>query len=211
MALIDELLKDLEKTAETETPAEEKEKEKEKEKKKEKEKEKKEEKKEEIVEKLSSFTTEKLAMLESYVDQIADSEKIAEFAKQAEELETQGRFMYHGFAKEQIKCAYLLDQISDNDVVKVAETLNWDVNDIFKTGAAMPGEELESVNEGEGTQEGPAGDMIAGNKTIVPAKVPGQLERKPELSSELGEIKNIINQIKAVKKEKANLEFNDNH
>lgn len=201
-----------EKVAEEETKAEEK-----KEDKKEKAGDKKEEKKEEVkmssaVEKLAALGEDKLNALEVYIDKLAEAEKVAEFAKQAEELETQGRFMYHGFAKEQIKVAYALGQMSDEDVEKTAEVLGWDVEDIMKvadTHQALVGEQSEPSVEGMGIKGGPAANEIKGNKTIQPdASADGQTERKQDGASELAQMKSIINAVKNVKKDPGNLELN---
>lgn len=221
--LLDQLLSDMEKSASTEEETKQEEskvakEEEKKEEKKEEKAEKKEEKKEEeekmssAVQKIAELGEEKIAALEQYIDKLAEEEKVAELAKQAEELETQGRFMYHGFAKEQIKVAYALGQIEDKDVMKVAETLNWDVDDIFKGADVhknLVGEQPEPSVEGMGTQGGPAANEIKANKTIQPdASADGQTERKQDGASELGQIKNIINAVKNVKKDPGNLEMN---
>ena len=204
--LIDSLLAEIEKTAEG-VAAEKKEE------KKEVAAEKKEEKKEESKEAsavLSTLSPEMLDKLASVIESMQEIEKTAELEKVAEELETQGRFMYHGFLKEQVKVAYLLETIEDEDVVKVAETLGWDVEDILKTSnhVAVVGAGQNAV-EGLGIKGGPAGDTISGDKTTgVAAKAPGQIERKQETSGELAQLKNIINKVKASRKEVTGLEVN---
>lgn len=167
-----------------------------------------------LIKKLSDLSVEKLAALENVINNAEEAEKKASLEKQAEDLETQGRFMYHGFAKEQIKVSHALGEIDDKQVIKIAETLKWDLNEIFKSAAPdLPGKDPEPKNEGEGTMGGPASDEIkAPGKRIAPADSNSQKERKIEGDSELGELKSIINDVKAVKQEAANLEYNDaNH
>jgi hypothetical protein len=239
--LIDQLLKDMEKAATSEENKEENKEEKKEENKEakadetksqekvadtenkaEEKKEDKVEKKEESAEdkektsaalkKLAELPEEKLTALATYIDKMAEAEKNAELAKQAEELETQGRFMYHGFAKEQIKVAYALDQLKDEDVIKIAKTLGWSVDDIMKTSDThqiLVGEQPEPSVEGMGIKGGPAENEIKGNKTIAPdPKADGQTERKQDGSGELAQMKKIINAVKNVKKDPGNLEFN---
>jgi hypothetical protein len=196
---------------EGEKPAEKKEK---------KEEEKKEEASAEVAEKsaslkdkLSSLSPEMLDKLAQHIDEVAEGEKVAELAKEAEELETQGRFMYHGFAKEQIKTAYALGQIDDEEVVKIANDIGWSTDDIFKVATPnLPGEEPEPVNEGAGTQGGPASDEIkAPKKRIEPAASDSQKERPIAEGDELAELKSVINDVKAVRQEESNLEYNDDN
>ena len=232
--LIEELLAEISKTAGEETSAEKKtegeikkdekvvkadEKKEEKAEKKEEGAEKKEEKDVKKLESevkaaslLSSLSVEQLDKLAAFATKLEEQEKVAEIAKQAEELETQGRFMYHGFAKEQLKVAYVLGQIEADDLTKTAQTLGWSVEDILKTADThtdLVGEKAEPTVEGMGTQGGPASDMIAGGKNIgVAAKASGQTERKPEGAGELSELKNIINKVKTVRMESTNIPVN---
>lgn len=66
---------------------------------------------------------EAMAALNSLVD---DQEKNAELEKMAEELEIQGRFFGRGIIAEQTKIAYLMEQVDDDYVEKVAESLGMD-------------------------------------------------------------------------------------
>jgi hypothetical protein len=225
--LIEQILSDLEKTASSEKKAEESEKKEEKkievdekktdkdEKKVEKDLKKTEadEKKEEASEKkMASLSDAQLDKLSAYVERLEEEEKMAELEKVAEELETQGRFMYHGFAREQLKIAYVLGQITDEDLAKTAETLGWDVKDILKTAdthEVLVGDKPEQNYRGMGTEGGPAADTVAGGKDIKPAaKAPGQVERVQDGASELKQMKDIINKVKQVRKESTNIPMN---
>lgn len=141
-----------------------------------------------------SANPDALAALSELVD---DQEKNAELEKMAEELEIQGRFFGRGLIAEQTKVAYLMEEVDDEYVEKVAEVLDMDPYDL-----------LGIDKEAEANIEAAAKaskDSAAGTETDAPLIGRG---RNPAKGNELAALASIAAALKKAREDSTQLPVN---